>query len=139
MLLIIDTYAWVEYFIGSQLGKKVKRLLENPKNKFITLECCLAELGGWAIRNNIDFKEVMCVVETNSKLLPISKKNWIDGAEIKSHMMKRIRDFGLIDALLIAKQKELKARLVTADLHFRNLRGIDFLREKARSRDSKDS
>ncbi|MBW1668195.1 MAG: PIN domain-containing protein [Deltaproteobacteria bacterium] len=129
MLFIIDTYAWVEYFIGSQLGRKMKELFNNPKNKFVTVECCLAELKSWTIRNHIDFKEIMNIVEANSKILPVSRNNWIEGAEIKSRRMKRIRDFGLIDSLLIVKQKEVGGKIVTADRHFKGVRGVEFLRK----------
>lgn len=38
MLYLMDTYAWVEYFLGSKMGDQVKALFEKPKNKFITME-----------------------------------------------------------------------------------------------------
>ncbi len=128
MLFIIDTYAWVEYFKGSKEGKKVKELFENHKNKFITMECCIAELRGWSIRNNINFQEILSIVETNSEVLAVSRDNWINAALIKSEMMKKIRDFGLIDSILVAKQRELKCKIVTADQHFKGLKGIAFLK-----------
>lgn len=128
MIFIIDTYAWVEYFIGSKEGQRVKELFENRKNKFVTMECCLAELRGWCIRNNIKFQEILGIVETNSEVLPVSRDNWVNAAFIKSEMMKTIRDFGLIDSILVAKQKELKCKIITADKHFKNLKGIEFLK-----------
>ena len=128
MIFIIDTYAWVEYFIGSKEGQRVKELFENRKNKFVTMECCLAELRGWCIRNNIKFQEILGIVETNSEVLPVSRNNWVNAAFIKSEMMKTIRDFGLIDSILVAKQKELKCKIITADKHFKNLKGIEFLK-----------
>ncbi|MBU4000551.1 PIN domain-containing protein [Patescibacteria group bacterium] len=128
MLFIIDTYAWVEYFIGSKIGKRVKALFDDDKNTFITVECCLAELKGWSIRNNKHFHELLVIVETNSEVIPVSRKNWIEAAAIKSEMMKKIRDFGLIDAVLLAKQKELGCKIITADRHFKNLKAIEFLK-----------
>lgn len=128
MLYIIDTYAWVEYFTGSEKGKKVRKLFENLMNRFVTLECCLAELKGWSIKNRIDFEDVLKIIAANSEILPVLKDEWINAAIIKHEMVKRIKDFGLIDALLIAKQKKLNCRIITADLHFKNLRGIEFLR-----------
>ena len=43
-------------------------------------------------------------------------------------MMKTIKDFGLIDAILLAKQKELKCKIIIADQHFGNLKNIEFLK-----------
>jgi len=127
MIYIVDTYAWIEYFSGSKKGRTVKQLLENMNNSFITLECCLAELKGWSIRNNIDFSMLLNVIEINSKIIPVLRKDWIRASEIKSEMMRTIRDFGLIDALLIAKQEQLKAKIITEDKHFFGLKDIQFM------------
>lgn len=127
MLYILDSYAWVEYFTGTEKGRKVKALFENPKNRFITIECCIAELMGWSIKNNIDFHCVLKTIEANSDISPVLRDEWIDAAVIKSEMLKNVKDFGLIDAILIAKQRRLNSRIVTADLHFKGLRDIEFI------------
>ena len=49
MLYIVDTYAWVEYLIGSKKGSILKKLREDDSNGFLTVECCLAELKVGAI------------------------------------------------------------------------------------------
>ena len=128
MLFIVDTYAWVEYLIGSKQGQKVKKLFENQNHRFITVECCLAELKGWSIRNNIDFQEILKIVEANSRVVPVSRNDWINAAVIKSKMIMKIKDFGLIDSILLSKQKEAKCKIITADQHFKNLKGIEFLK-----------
>ena len=40
---VIDSYAWIEYFTGSELGEKVKSLIENSEEK-LTPTICLAEV-----------------------------------------------------------------------------------------------
>ena len=85
-------------------------------------------MKGWSIRNNIDFQEILKIVESNSKVVPVSRNNWIDAAAIKSQMSRKIRDFGLIDSILVSKQKEAKCKIITADQHFKNLKGIEFLK-----------
>ncbi len=127
MLYILDSYAWVEYFIGTEKGRKVKVLFENPKNKFITVECCIAELRGWSIKNDIDFRGVLKIIEANSAIAPVSRDEWIDAAVIKSEMLKNVKDFGLIDAILISKQRRTNSKIITADLHFKGLIDIEFL------------
>ena len=39
----------------------------------------------------------------------------------------KIKNFGLIDALLVAKQKEIKCRIVSGDLHFKNLKQVVYM------------
>ena len=31
-MYLIDTYAWIEYFIGSKKGEQVKQIIENKKH-----------------------------------------------------------------------------------------------------------
>ena len=40
MLHIIDSYAWIEYFIGSAKGEVLKKLFLDYKNRFLIVECC---------------------------------------------------------------------------------------------------
>jgi hypothetical protein len=41
---IVDTYAWIEYFIGSEKGEKAAVIIDDPNEHLITVECCLAEI-----------------------------------------------------------------------------------------------
>lgn len=124
MLFIIDTYAWVEYFIGSKRGLKVKKLLDDVKNSFVTLECCLAELKGWCLKENVDFGKLYNVIVSNSAIVPIESDEWIKAAELRYNMRKQRKDFGLIDALILAKQKKLACKILTGDRHFKGLKNV---------------
>lgn len=46
MAYLLDTYAWVEYFIGSKKGEFVRGMVEDENSVIYTPECCLAELKG---------------------------------------------------------------------------------------------
>ena len=127
MFYILDTYAWVEYLIGSQKGEKVKKLFSDKDNSFLTVECCLAELRGWSLRNDVDFDYIIELTECNSKIVEVDREDWINAARIKWDMMKRVKKFGLMDSLLLAKQKNTDAIIVTGDKDFRKLKNILFL------------
>ena len=43
MKYVIDSYAWIEYFMGTKAGEKVKAIIENSDEK-ITPTICLAEV-----------------------------------------------------------------------------------------------
>ena len=126
-LYIIDTHAWVEYFLGSKKGEKVRKLLENEKNVFATIECCLAELRGWCLREEKDFDKFYRAVRANSTIIPVLLEHWLSAAEVKFQMRKTRKGFGLIDALLLVRQKELKCHVVSGDPHFKDLPNIVFL------------
>ena len=127
MIYIIDSHAWIEYLIGSAQGSLVKRILSQKSAKCITLECCISELKGFCIREKYNFSRVYKVVKGKSYILPVLIDQWIKAADIKAELRVKKPTFGLIDAILIAKQMEVSAKIVTGDPHFKGLKKVVFI------------
>lgn len=128
LLYILDTYAWIEYFIGSKKGVIVRNLIDSPHNRFITLHSSVAELHEWCLKEEREFDKLFGIIRSASSIEPIDLDNWIGATSIKREMRKYIKDFGLIDAILLAKQKEFKCGIITGDKHFGNLKNVEFLK-----------
>ena len=129
MIFIIDTQAWIDYFVGNKQGSIIRNLLQNMTNKAITMECCLSEIRGYCLKNNIDFNRLYEIIKGSSLVLPVLREHWLSAAKIRYEMRKTIKNFGLIDAILVSKQRELECKLVTGDHHFKNLKNIFFIGE----------
>lgn len=127
MKYLIDSYAWVEYFLGSKKGEILKKLFLNEKNKFYTIECCLAEIRGWSIKNNRDFNEIYAIIKTNSEILKLSEDDWILAGEERIKQREKQKNFGLIDSAILTKQKETNCKIITGDSHFANIKEVIFL------------
>lgn len=127
MEYIIDSYAWVEYFVGSKKGEVLKKLFTDEKNKFFTIECCLAEIRGWAIKNNQDFDNILTIIKSNSESLSLTENDWILAGEERANQRKTKKNFGLIDSIILIKQKDLNCKIITGDIHFKDLKNINFL------------
>lgn len=127
MRYIIDSYAWIEYFIGSKKGETLRELFTEEKNQFLTVECCLAEIKGWALRNGKDFEPLFKIVRANSNILSITEYDWIDSGKERFEQRKTQKDFGLIDAVILTKQKETNCKIISGDKHFKNLKNVVFL------------
>lgn len=127
MIYIMDTYAWIEYFIGSEKGLIVKNIIDDKKNKIITMECCLAELNGFSLKNDMDFEKIYNVVKTNSLILPVLKEHWLNAATIRHELRHKISNFGLIDSILVSKQLELKCKIVSGDTHFKTVKNVIYI------------
>jgi len=127
MRYILDTYAWIEYFRGSAQGKKVKRIIENSRHTLITLESSVGELLLWCLKEDEEFKKLFTVVRNHSDIEPIYIDTWISAARIREEQRKNMKDFGLMDALILAKQKEIVGKIVTGDPHFKELKNVKFL------------
>jgi len=121
---LIDTYAWVEYFIGSKRGETVKKIIEDENNVILIPECCLAEVKGWSIRENMDFEELYSIIRKVSDIQCILTQDWLEAATIRSEIRKTRKGFGMIDALILAQQKRIGCKVVSGDPHFERLKDV---------------
>lgn len=128
-MILVDTHAWIEYFIGSPAGRRARRLIEDPSTPLVTPECCLAEIRGWALRESRDFRPLENLVRQNSKVEPVRLQDWMSAADIRHEMRtrRRVPTFGMMDALLVAQQRRMGCRLLTGDPHFKGLRGVVYV------------
>ncbi len=127
MIIIVDSYAWIEYFMGSKKGEKVVELLENKNYEFLTLECCLAEIKTWSIRNGQDFDKLYPIIRSNSTVIRVIEQDWILAAEIRIGCQKKGKDLGLIDACILAVQNRLSTQVLSGDKHFKDMPKTIFL------------
>ena len=124
---IIDTYAWVEYFLGSFKGEVVHKLFLKKEHVFYTVDCCLAELQGWALREGQDFSMLLKVIRANSTIISMAEEDWIHTGEERFRRRKEQSTFGLIDATLLVQQRKLDGKIVSGDPHFSGLKNVVFL------------
>ena len=125
---LVDAYAWVEYFQGNKKAEAFQKLLSYTSNQFFTVESNLAEIRMWAIRAKRDFDELYKIIQTNSSLSPVHLHDWLEAAAIREEMRKTRDHFGLIDSILLVKQKELRSKIISGDPHFKDLPGVIFLK-----------
>lgn len=121
MRYIIDSWAWIEYLDGTKNGLKVKEIL-TEENEVFTLILSLAEIISRAKRKEKDIESVENAILVNSKIINIDVKVAKDAGLLHAEMRKTIKDFGLIDAFVLKAARELKAKIVTGDEHFCNMK-----------------
>ena len=127
MICIVDAWAWIEYFAGSKKGSVLKKILENKNNRFITMDCTLSEVKSYCLRTDTDFNSSANIIKRNSIVLPVLLDNWLEASEVKHEMREKFKDFGLIDSILIAKQKEHNCQIISGDRHFKGLRNVKYI------------
>ena len=127
MKFIVDSYAWIEYFKASAKGAKARKIIEKKENELFTLDICLAEIKFWALREKINFSNLKKIIYSNSGIVENTSGDWLEAAEIKFEKRKRHKSFGLVDALLFAKQKKLNAVILTGDRHFKESRNVELI------------
>jgi predicted nucleic acid-binding protein len=121
---IIDAYSWIEYFDGSSRGVKVKNVIENPKNRVHTCAATIAEIVSKFLRRNFDPEMAYKAIIATSHVIAVDEKLSFLAGQLHAEMRKHVRDFGLADAYLLACAKNYKAKIVTGDPHFKNIRDV---------------
>jgi predicted nucleic acid-binding protein len=123
----LDSFAWIEYFEGSNHGKKVEKIISDPHNEVLTCAVMVAEVVSKAKRSKKDEDLASMAMETLSNILEIDVELAKLAGSIHATMRKKFKDFGMMDAFLLAAAKQTSATIVTGDPHFRKLDNVEFL------------
>ena len=120
--IVIDAYAWVEYLDGTEKGVAVRKIIEDHENDVYTCAVTIAELVSKFSRKNTDINIALNAIRTLSKIINIDAELSESAGKLHAEVRKRVKDFGLSDAYLLAAARKLQARILTGDAHFKNLK-----------------
>ncbi len=134
--IVVDTYAWIEYFRGTSMGLKVKEYLARADYVY-TPTIVLAEIARKYIREGISIdvveerlgivKELSAIIGIDSRIALESGKAYIELVNLaKTKQLKKTP--GLGDAIILATARVLEARILTGDEHFKYLRETIWLK-----------
>ena len=128
MRIVVDSYAWIELFLGSPMGSKVRELIETADESF-TPDSVLAELSRKYFREGAAEKlvrERLSAVQGASQIVNItpdlavhSSKAYLDLFERAKK--RKLQSPSLFDGLVLGTARLRDAKVVTADPHFKDL------------------
>ena len=116
--IVVDAYAWIEFFRGSQQGKKLSDLLGQ---ELITPSIVLAELSFKYAKEKIEFTNRFNFIKTKSKICPLDSTLASTAGKIR-YERRNISGWGIADSIILATAKLFKANVITGDEHFRDLK-----------------
>lgn len=129
MKYVIDSFAWIEYFMGSKVGETVKPLIENSEEK-LTPTICLAEVYAKTLK--VENQEVAdkqkAFIKEKSALVFLDESIAVESAKVNVRMKKEIDGWGLADSIVYATATVKKAEVVTGDEHFKKLKNAFFIK-----------
>jgi predicted nucleic acid-binding protein len=125
---VIDSYAWIEHFLGSEKGGKTDEILQNS-DEIYTPDIVLAEIARKYIREGVEdniiqsrlqqIEDVSNIVALNAEIALLAAKYFL---EMQANAKKlKLTLPGLFDATILAIGKSLNAKILTGDQHFKNL------------------
>jgi predicted nucleic acid-binding protein len=118
---IVDAWAWIEYFRGSEYGAKLNDILEDPTTEVYTCAITVAEVFSKTARDGRDVEAAYDMLLSNAQVIKIDEQASKQAGLLHSKIRQTRKDFGIADAFILAAAGKLKAKIVTGDPHFQGL------------------
>ena len=119
---IVDAWAWIEYFRGTQYGAKLNEILEDPTTDIYTCAITVAEIISKTARDGRDVDAAYDMLLSNSQIIKLDEQISKQAGLFHSKMRQTSKDFGIADAFLLAAANKLEAKIITGDPHFKGLK-----------------
>jgi predicted nucleic acid-binding protein len=122
---VVDTSAWIEWLVGSPLGKRLAR--EIPEKTLCVVPTIVQlELAKWLVREiGEDQADQMIAYTQKCVVAPLDTRIALLAADL--HRQYKL---ATADAVVYATAREFGAELLTCDAHFENLLGVVLVRKR---------
>ena len=128
MKIVVDSYAWVEIFLGSEKGQFASQSIQDAE-QVITPEIVLAEISRKYFREGAKeqlIRSRLATISQSSELSQLDETIAIESGKAYLEISEKARKSksrkpGLFDAIVLATARINKARVLTGDLHFRDI------------------
>jgi len=132
-LPVYDTYAWIEYFRGSEKGAIVKQLLNTQEG--YTPSIVLAEIARKYRREGFDTDDILkrlLFIASKTEVVTIDIEISLKASEIYLELLElskklRLRTPSLADAIVYSIAMLKQEELVTGDKLFRNIENVIYI------------
>ncbi|MHA1112630.1 MAG: PIN domain-containing protein [Promethearchaeota archaeon] len=133
---VLDAFAWVEYSIGSIMGKFIDEILKNAPCYTPTI--ALAELSDKFHRESKleEWALLFRFIKSRSSVIPLDEVLAVQSGKQK-HLLRNMKvkkidmsQVGLADAIIYQTTLNFKCKLVTGDDHFKNVPYVVFLKDE---------
>ena len=119
---IVDAWAWIEYFRGTEYGAKLNDILDDPTTDIYTCAITVAEIISKTSRENRDVETAYDMLLSNSQIIKLDEKISKQAGLIHFKMRQTSKDFGIADAFILAAANKLETKIITGDPHLKGLK-----------------
>ncbi len=122
MTVLVDSWAWIEYFKGTPSGEKARRCIEGEE-KIIVSAINVAEVRLFLLRHKQAEEDKLIRFLLNTSFpVPVSTEIAVQAAGTKHE-----KKFGMADAIVMAIAKLHDAKIVTGDDDFKGEPNVSYI------------
>ncbi len=125
-MYVIDSFAWIEYFVGSKAGELAKKYIEGGES--ITPTIVIAELSEKYTRLKQDPTPKLRFIVLKSRAVALDEETAALAGTINVERKVKVNRWGLADSIVLATARLQKAIVVTGDEHFSDLKEAIMIR-----------
>ena len=119
--MMLDSFAWMEYFMGTPKGEKVQKLVDDDSQLY-TSPIVIAEIYSKSLRTDGKAEERKDFIIKRCAVVVFDINIAVEAAKIHAQNRVKINDFGLADAIILAAARSRKTKVLTGDPHFKNIK-----------------
>jgi predicted nucleic acid-binding protein len=123
MTVLIDSWAWIEYWKGGELAKEAARYIEGTEESIVST-INVAEIYFWVTRyydeNTAD--EKLATVEKRCHVIAVEREIAIEAAKIRI-----LNKLSLADSLILATARRAGGKVVSGDSDLKHFEDVIFL------------
>ncbi len=129
MKYVIDSYAWLEYFMGTQKGEKAKSVIDLPENEKFTPSICVAEVYAKILKvEDENMAETRrSFMRGRSAIVALNEAIAVQAAKMDVSLKKTVDGWGLADSIVLATAKSKGCKVLTGDKHFAGLEDVELI------------
>jgi len=130
MRLVVDSYSWIEIFLGTEKGERSINAIGDA-DLVLTPDIVLAEISRKYFRERASEKVIQSRLRTiseSSEIITIDEtlaletgRAYLEMADRVTRMSLESRKPSLSDAIILAIARRNRAKVLTGDLHFLHL------------------
>ena len=122
MIVLVDSWAWIEYFKGTSQGEKAKEIIESGRQLLLST-INVSEIYLFLLKNRAsEAEKLIKFVLDSSFVIPLET-----GLSLKAAKIKHEHKIGLADAIVMATAEESKAEILTGDDDFKNMKNVIYI------------
>lgn len=117
---VIDSYAWIEYFRGTESGRRARRSVESETAATSALS--LAEMKEKYLREKWQtFEEDIAFITSKTSVANVDRETALLASALNYERKAKVKNWGMADSIILATARVVSAKVVTGDRHFEGL------------------
>jgi predicted nucleic acid-binding protein len=123
LTVLLDSWAWIEYYRGSALGEKVRPIIEGSEEAYVST-INIAEVYRWFLWSygpreaELERK----TIKERCLIAPVDESTAVEAAKVR-HGAK----LSLGDSIILATARKFAAKVVTGDRELKGMKDVQFI------------